>query len=107
MKQQPQQLTRQGGNAQLISSYTMTDDLTRAEIESLASQAEDKITRIASGLQGLAIVMAAFSASQSEAHNDDAGRVWELVAELGTQLEQYNTARSNLGYHLNNREIDR
>lgn len=107
MKQQPQQLSRQGGDALLISTYTLVDDLTRAEIESLANQAEDKITHIASGLHGLGVAMSALSSHQDACLADDMSRIWDLVAELGTQLEQYNTARSNLGYHLNNREIGR
>lgn len=107
MKKQPQELTRQGGDAQLISTYTLVDDLTRAEIEILANQAEDKIALIASGLRGLGVAMSALSSNQGECPTDDMSRVWDLVTELGTQLEQYNTARSNLGYHLNNREIAR
>lgn len=106
MKQLPQQLTRQGGDAQLISSYTLVDDLTRAEMESLAHQAEDQITAIAGGLRGLGVVMA-LSSTVEDCPSDDMSRVWGLVIELGSQLERLNTARSNLGYHLNNREIGR
>ncbi|MFB0595731.1 hypothetical protein ACETWN_18325 [Aeromonas hydrophila] len=106
MKKLTQQPTLQGGPAELISTYTLVDDLTRAEMESLAHQAEDQIGAIAAGLRGLGVVMT-LSSTVEDCPADDMSRVWGLVIELGSQLERLNTARSNLGYHLNNREIGR
>lgn len=104
MKKVTQQPTLQGGPAELISTYTLVDDLTRAEMESLAHQAEDQIGTIAAGLRGLGVVMT-LSSTVEDCPADDMSRVWGLVIELGSQLERLNTARANLGYHLNNREI--
>jgi len=104
MKKITQQPTLQGGPAELISTYTLVDDLTRAEMESLAHQAEDQIGTIAAGLRGLGVVMT-LSSTVEDCPADDMSRVWGLVIELGSQLERLNTARANLGYHLNNREI--
>lgn len=106
MKKLTQQPTLQGGPAELISTYTLVDDLTRAEMESLAHQAEDQIGTIAAGLRGLGVVMT-LSSTVDDCPVDDMSRVWGLVVELGSQLERLNTARSNLGHHLNNREIGR
>ncbi|MGL4715083.1 MAG: hypothetical protein ACRCWL_04150 [Aeromonas sp.] len=109
MKQQDKPIALPSSDPQLITPYTFADDLTPAEMVSLANQAEEKITKLASGLQGVAAVMTALLSSEDDltCRQDDMSRVWELVAELGSQVEQYNTARSNLCHHLNNREIDR